>query len=84
MQAHVVRQAGINLVELVHRSGTIAPWLYIPPVVALAMDTHQAISDKALSILKYCVAKPVRRPVWLIVLAAWCLICGRRCLLQSV
>ena len=56
----MLRQAGITLVEQVHRSGTIAPWLYIPPVVALATDTQPAVADKSIAILKYCASKPVR------------------------
>jgi hypothetical protein len=48
-----VRAAGVQLVELVHRGATIAPWLYIPPVVALATDKCAAVADKAVSILKF-------------------------------
>lgn len=60
VQAAAVRQDGIRLVELVHRTGSLAPWLYLPPVIALAMDTSPVVSDKALGILKYCASKAVR------------------------
>jgi Sister chromatid cohesion C-terminus len=54
-----VRLAGVQLVELVHRGGSIAPWSYLPPVVALTTDTHAGVSERAVGILKYCAAKPV-------------------------
>jgi hypothetical protein len=59
VQAPAVRADGMALVALVHRSGVIAPWLYLPPVVALATDTGAAASERALRVLKYCAARAV-------------------------
>jgi hypothetical protein len=60
LQSPFVRLDGIRLIELVHRTGSLAPWLYLPPVLALAMDTNAAVSEGALGILKYCASRAVR------------------------
>jgi hypothetical protein len=60
LQAPLVRQDCVRLIELVHRTGSLAPWLYLPPVVALATDASTAVSEGALGILKYCASRAVR------------------------
>lgn len=56
----MVRLEGVTLLDLVQRSGAVAPWLYLPPVIVLCLDSSASISDRALRILQRCAAKLVR------------------------
>lgn len=62
VQAFAVRLAGVQLLELVQRSGSVAPWLFLPPLLALATDVRPEIADKAVAVLRHCAAKTVRPP----------------------
>lgn len=59
LQVPKVRLEGVTLLDLVQRSGAVAPWLYLPPVIVLCLDSSPTISDRALRILQRCAAKLV-------------------------
>eukprot|EP00892_Ulva_mutabilis_P002377 jgi/Ulvmu1/1213/UM109_0011.1 len=56
-QVPLVRLEGVALLDLVQRSGAVAPWLYLPPAFALSLDGTSSVSERALRILQRCSAK---------------------------
>lgn len=62
LKVPLVRLEGVTLLDLVQRSGAVAPWLYLPPAFVLSLDATASVSDRALRILQRCAAKMVRCP----------------------
>jgi hypothetical protein len=73
LQAAALRLDGAELLDLVQRSGSVAPWLFLPNAIALATDRPSATRDCALRILKRCAAKSVRSLCRVLPLPPMCL-----------
>lgn len=71
LQVPSVRLEGVGLLDLVQRSGAVAPWLYLPPAFVLSLDSSSVVSERALRILQRCAAKMVRSDHTKAYLASW-------------